>query len=125
MARKEYNYRGMTVEQLQELSFEEFVELLPSRDKRSANRMSDEQKQLYEKTQKKDNVKTHHREMIIFPHMVGKTVKVHTGKDFTDVHVLPEMIGMRLGQLALTRKPVKHGSAGVGATKSSAAASVR
>src|SRR6056297_1637254 len=125
MARKEYTYRGMTVEQLQELSFEEFVELLPSRDKRTANRMSEELKQLYEKTKKKDNVKTHHREMIIFPHMVGKVIKVHTGKAFVDVHVQPEMIGMRFGQLVPSRKRVSHGGPGVGATKSSASVSVR
>ncbi|MBN1275177.1 30S ribosomal protein S19 [Candidatus Woesearchaeota archaeon] len=125
MARKEFTYRGYTVEQLNDLDFDGFVELLPTRERRTANRMSEELKQLYEKTKRKDNVKTHHREMIVFPHMVGKVIKVHNGKGYNDVHVQPEMIGMRLGQLALTRKIVKHGGPGVGATKSSAAASVR
>lgn len=125
MARKEYTYRGHTIEELQELGFDEFVALLPTRERRSASRMSDELKQLYEKTEHKDNVKTHHREMIVFPHMVGKVIKVHNGKDFVEVHIQPEMVGMRLGQLSLTRRMVKHGSAGVGATKSSASSSVR
>ena len=125
MARKEFTYRGHTVEELKALSFDEFVALLPSRERRSAQRMSDDLKKLYEKTQKKDGVKTHLREMIVYPHMVGKTVKVHNGKSFIEVHVLPEMIGMRLGQLALTRKIVRHGGPGVGATKSSASTSVR
>ncbi|MBD3209310.1 ribosomal protein S19 family protein [Candidatus Woesearchaeota archaeon] len=125
MARKEHTYRGKTVKELQELSLEEFIDLLPAREKRTANRMSDELKQLYEKTQERDNVKTHHREMIVFPHMVGKVIKVHNGKEFIDVHIIPEMVGMRLGQLVLTRKGVKHGGPGVGATKSSAAATVR
>ena len=125
MARKEFTYRGRSVQELQGLSFDEFVELLPTRERRSANRYGDELKALYEKTKVKDNVKTHHREMIVFPHMVGKVIKVHNGKGFIEVHILPEMLGMRLGQFALTRSLVKHGGPGVGATKSSAAASVR
>ena len=125
MARKEHTYRGHTVEELQELSFDEFVALLPSRERRSVARMGEELKRLYEKTKKKDTVKTHHREMIIFPHMVGKVIKVHNGKEFVEVHIQPEMVGMRLGQLSLTRRIVRHGGPGVGATKSSAAASVR
>jgi small subunit ribosomal protein S19 len=125
MARKEHTYRGKTVKELQELSFDEFVHLLPSRERRTVDRMSEELKQVYEKTKNKDNVKTHHREMIVFPHMVGKVIKVHNGKAFVDVHVLPEMIGMRFGQLVPSRKRVSHGGPGVGATKSSASVSVR
>ncbi|MFP4523746.1 MAG: ribosomal protein S19 family protein [Candidatus Woesearchaeota archaeon] len=125
MARKEHTYRGKTVKELQELSFDEFVHLLPSRERRTVDRMSEELKQVYEKTKNKDNVKTHHREMIVFPHMVGKVIKVHNGKAFVDVHVQPEMIGMRFGQLVPSRKRVSHGGPGVGATKSSASVSVR
>ena len=125
MARKEYTYRGKTVKELQELSFDEFVHLLPARERRTAERMGEDLKQLYEKTKSKDNVKTHHREMIVFPHMSGKVVKVHNGKQFIDVHIQPEMIGMRLGQLVPSRKRVSHGGPGVGATKSSASVSVR
>jgi small subunit ribosomal protein S19 len=57
--------------------------------------------------------------------MVGKVVKIHNGKEFVEVHIQPETVGMRLGQLALTRKQVKHGGPGVGASKSSTAATVR
>jgi small subunit ribosomal protein S19 len=125
MARKEFTYRGKSVQELSELSFDEFVELLPSRERRSAHRYSEELKKINEKIRKKETIKTHHREMIVFPHMVGKVVKVHNGKEFIEVHVQPEMVGMRLGQMALTRKPVKHGGPGVGASKSSTAATVR
>lgn len=125
MARKEFTYRGKTVQELSELSFDEFVELLPSRERRSAHRYSEEIKKIHAKSKKKDTIKTHHREMIVFPHMVGKILKVHNGKEFVDVHVQPEMVGMRLGQMVLTRKMVKHGGPGVGASKSSTAATVR
>lgn len=126
MARKEFIYRGKTIEELQHMETEEFVELLPSRERRTFKRSFNESKQqLLEKLEKKGKIKTHEREMIVLPQMIDKVVGVHNGKEFVEVHIQPEMIGMRLGQLALTRKMVKHGGPGVGATKSSAAASVR
>jgi small subunit ribosomal protein S19 len=125
MARKEFTHRGRTIEELKSLSFDEFAMLLPSREQRTIRRMNDELKALFEKTKKKATVKTHHREMVVFPHMVGKIIKVHNGKEFVEVHMQPEMVGMRLGQLAPTRRSVKHSGPGVGATKSSASASVR
>lgn len=67
----------------------------------------------------KNNVRTHLRDMIILPSMVGRTVKIHNGKEFISVEIQPDMIGHYLGEFALTRKEVKHGSAGLGATRSS------
>lgn len=126
MAKKEFQYRGKTLEELKKLSLEELAELLPARERRSIKRgLTHEEKKLLEKLEKKDKVKTHAREMIILPSMVGKTIMVHNGKSFVDVHIQPEMIGMRLGQLALTRKRVQHSGPGVGATRSSAHVSVR
>jgi len=126
MARKEFTFRGKNLEELQHLSHEEFASLLPSRERRSFERsFDDEKKNILAKLAKKGKVKTHHREMIIFPEMVGKIVGVHNGKEFVEVHVQPEMIGMRLGQLALTRKRVSHSGPGVGATRSSSSVSVR
>ena len=75
--------------------------------------------------EKKDKAKTHAREMIVLPSMVGKVIGVHNGKEFVDVHVMAEMIGMRLGQLSLTRKRLAHSNPGVGASRSSAHSSVR
>ena len=57
--------------------------------------------------------------MIILPEMVGVKIGVYNGKEYTPVEVKPEMIGHRLGEFALTRKPVKHSSPGFGATRSS------
>ncbi len=126
MARKEHTFRGKTVAELKELSVDEFAELLPSRERRTYKRsFSEEERKILEKLDKKGKVRTHLREMIVFPQMVDKTVSVHNGKEFVDVIIQPEMIGMRLGQLAFTRKMVKHGGPGVGASKSSTSVSVR
>lgn len=64
-------------------------------------------------------VKTHLRDTIIIPEMVGCMVGVHNGKTFNQVEIKAEMIGHYLGEFSLTYKPVKHGRPGIGATHSS------
>ncbi len=68
---------------------------------------------------KKVVVKTHVRDMVILPEMVGVTVLVHNGKEFIPVEIKPEMIGHYLGEFAISNKPVKHGTPGIGASRSS------
>jgi small subunit ribosomal protein S19 len=114
MARKEFTYRGRTAEELQAMTNDEFVLLLPSNERRKIKRgYTHEEQNLLKKMAKRDKVKTHAREMIILPTMFGKTIMVHNGKEFVSVMVTPEMVGHRLGQFALTRKPTKHSGGGV------------
>ena len=68
---------------------------------------------------KPEGVKTHLRDMIIVPEMIGSVVGVHQGKVFTSVEVKADMVGHYLGEFSITYKPVSHGRAGIGATKSS------
>ncbi|RME31726.1 30S ribosomal protein S19 [Candidatus Woesearchaeota archaeon] len=118
MARKEFTYRGRTVQELQEMSMDEFAHLLPSSERRKVSRgFTHDEKSLLKKLAKRDKVKTKSRAMIVLPSMVGKTIMVHNGKEYVAVTIQAEMIGRRLGAYALTRKPTKHSSAGVMATK--------
>lgn len=64
-------------------------------------------------------VKTHLRDTIVIPEMVGCIIGVHNGKTFNQVEIKAEMIGHYLGEFSLTYKPVKHGRPGIGATHSS------
>jgi small subunit ribosomal protein S19 len=64
-------------------------------------------------------IKTHVRDMIILPEMVGAKILVHNGKEFFPVEIKPEMIGHYLGEFAITNKPVRHGTPGIGASRSS------
>ena len=57
--------------------------------------------------------------------MVGKKIKVYSGKEFIPVTIIEEMIGHYLGEFILTRKKVAHSAPGIGATRSSAALSVK
>jgi small subunit ribosomal protein S19 len=129
MPKKEFTYRGHTIEELQGMSMDEFIKLLPSRQRRSLQRgLNAGQRTLLEnirrakKSQSEGETavtKTHARDMIILPEMVGATILIHNGKEFTSVEILPEMIGCYLGEFAITNKPVRHGSPGIGASRSS------
>ena len=120
--KKEFTYRGMTLDKLQELNFKEFMEIIPSRQRRTfRRRLSKEQAKLItDSNNKPDKVlRTHRREMIIIPQFVGRTFAVHNGKEFVNLEIMPEMIGLYFGELAPTRTSPTHTGPGVGATKSS------
>lgn len=132
MVKKEFTYRGKTLEELQKLSMEELAKLLTARQRRSLKRgFNDAEKRLLEKIKKfkegkrKKPVKTHCRDMIILPSMVGMTIHIHMGKLFNPVLMEPEMIGHLLGEFTMNRKKVAHSAPGIGATRSSAGASVK
>lgn len=119
--KEEFTYRGHTVEELKEMSLDEFAELLPARMRRSLKRgLTEEQQKVLEQIEKgKDVVRTHRRDMPVLPEMIGATIEVYNGSEFNRVDIIPEMVGHYLGEFALTRRKVKHGSAGIGATRSS------
>lgn len=126
MAKKEFTFKGKTIEELKGMSIREFAKLVDARTRRSLLRdRTHEERVLLKKLETKDNVKTHARETVIIPSMVGKTIRVYNGKEFVQVVIVPEMLGMRLGELVPTRKPVMHHAPGVGATRSSASLSVK
>jgi small subunit ribosomal protein S19 len=123
---KEFRYRGYTIDQLNGMSTEAILQLLPSRARRSLNRgISDDKRKLLEdvRSQKEGKlegqIKTHARDMIVLPVMVGATVGVYTGKEFLAIQIKPEMIGHYLGEYAITNKKVVHGTPGIGASRSS------
>ena len=120
--KKEFTYRGLTLDKLQELNFKDFIEILPSRQRRSFKRgLSKEQAKLINDSRQKPDktIRTHRREMIIIPQFVGRKISVHNGREFVNLEILPEMIGLYLGELAPTRTSPTHTGPGVGATKSS------
>jgi len=127
MAKKEFTYYGKRVQELKEMSVEEFAAIAPSRVRRSLRRgFTEEQKKLLKAlNQNKDGIKTHVRDMIILPSMITKTILVHRGNSFERVTITPEMIGHYLGEFTYNRKRVAHSAPGIGATRSSAAISVK
>lgn len=125
---REFVYRGYTLNQLQQMPMDEFVRLLPSKARRKLLRgLPIEHRKLLERIRElkrkglleKEIVKTHCRDMVILPEMVGATIGVHNGKEFIPVKITPEMVGHLLGEFSITVKKVEHGAPGVGASRSS------
>lgn len=132
MVKKEFTYKGKTLAELEEMDLNEFAKLLPARKKRSIKRgFTEEQKILLVKIRKakegiyKKPIKTHCRDMIVLPEMIGLIIQVHRGRGFTPVAISKDMLGHYLGEFTLTRERVKHSAPGVGATRSSAAVAVK
>jgi len=124
---KIFTWQGRTEEEIKKLDLKEFMKLIPARQRRSLLRgFTEQQKILLEKVEADDkNIKTHCRNMVIVPAMVGKTFRVYNGKEYLPIIITVDMLGYRLGEFSHTRKMVTHSSAGIGATRSSKAISAR
>jgi len=123
MAKQEFTYRGILLSELKEMDTREFAKLVKARPRRAILRQFNEIEEFVvvckNKTEKGKQIKTHLRHLIIVPKLVGYKLMIYNGKTFVPVETIPEMLGHRLGEFSLTRNKVTHGSAGIGATKSS------
>ena len=119
---REFYYKGKSTKELKELSLEEFIKLLPSRERRTIKRgLTPRQKKLLVKIKEEPDEfhKTHERDMVIIPEMIGAKLGIYNGKEFVRVEIQPEMLGYRLGDFSMTRQRVKHSAPGAGATRGS------
>lgn len=127
---REFRFRGLNVDQLKNLSIEALLPLLNARQRRSLDKrvgkyMNDEKRKLRERIKNvregnsNETIRTHVRDMIILPDMVGITINIHNGKEFNPITIKPEMIGHYLGEYSITNRRVQHGAPGVGASRSS------
>ena len=130
----EFKLRGYTLEELQKMSLQDLaLKIFDSRVRRKILKrgLTEQERKFLEKIrkikQKNPNkfIKTHLRQMIILPEMVGLTIGVHNGKEFVPVKIRPEMIGRRLGEFSIPIKEVKHGGPGIGATRGTKFLSVK
>ena len=111
-------YRGKTLVELQAMPFEEFCTLLPSNLRRKVKRGFTEQEKIFLANLRSGakNIKTHCRDLFILPEMVGSKISIYNGKAFVEVSIVEEMIGVRFGELAPSRK-IGVGHAGMGAKR--------
>lgn len=122
---KEILYRGKPLEHLKTLSIRECAQYLPARSRRSVLRNFQMIEKFIQRCEKnaaeKKKIRTHVRDIVIVPRMVGMAISIYNGKSYKDVTITANMIGHRLWEFSLTRGKVVHGAAGIGATKSSKA----
>eukprot|EP00339_Tiarina_fusa_P027829 CAMPEP_0117007786 /NCGR_PEP_ID=MMETSP0472-20121206/7541_1 /TAXON_ID=693140 ORGANISM="Tiarina fusus, Strain LIS" /NCGR_SAMPLE_ID=MMETSP0472 /ASSEMBLY_ACC=CAM_ASM_000603 /LENGTH=144 /DNA_ID=CAMNT_0004709653 /DNA_START=21 /DNA_END=455 /DNA_ORIENTATION=- len=128
---KKFYYRGIDLDSLMEVSTEDFGNLVTARARRrlikrgltrkyyALNKKLRKAKKEAVQGEKPAVVRTHLRDAIVVPEMVGSQVGVYNGVSFNAVEIKPEMIGHYLGEFSITYKPVRHGRPGIGATNSS------
>ena len=133
MVRKEFTFRGKTMNELLAMDLKEFTKLVNSRARRSLLKGFDNKlmkridKALQEKKAGKEPkiIRTHRRDSLVIPKMVGLKFGIYNGKEFKIVEITEKMLGHYLGELSMTRGRLMHGKAGIGATKSSTAITAR
>jgi small subunit ribosomal protein S15e len=127
---KKQIYRGIELDKLLELNTQEMVALLPAKQRRRYRRgIHPKYTRLVKKLkgsvknqvygEKPKPVKTHLRNCIVTPEMVGSVCEVYGGKYWTPVEIRADMCGYYLGEFSLTYKPIRHGKVGHGATRGS------
>ncbi|KAL4073027.1 putative ribosomal protein S12, cytosolic [Scleroderma yunnanense] len=115
-----FNYRGVELDKLLDMNNEDLVH---ARARRKFNRgLKRRPMGLIKKLRKAKKeappnekpavVKTHLRDMIIVPEMIGSVIGIYNGKTFNSVEIKPEMTGHYLAEFSCSYKPVKHGRPG-------------
>mmetsp|Transcript_29592 Transcript_29592/g.68434 ORF Transcript_29592/g.68434 Transcript_29592/m.68434 type:complete len:174 (-) Transcript_29592:105-626(-) len=134
---KKFQFKGKDLDSLLDMTNAELVRMLPSRIQRKFRRMTEvgpdapkfevrnvlKYTSLLKRLRKsKDEcglldkpklIRTHLRNAVVLPDMVGCNVGVYNGRHLAVVEVRPEMIGHYLGELSITYKPTLHGRPGV------------
>ena len=101
---RKFSYRGVDLDQLLDLSADQLMQLVHARAQRRFSRgLKRKPLALMKKLRKAKKeapalekpavVKTHLRNMIVLPDMIGSIVGVHNGKVFNQVEIKPEMVG--------------------------------
>ena len=122
---RKYSYRGIDLDKLLDMSNQDLMELFRARARRKFSRgikrkpitLLKKLRKAKRETaygEKPEPVKTHLRNMIIVPEMIGSVVGVYNGKQFINVEVKPDMIGHYLAEFSITYKPIRHGKGGMG-----------
>ncbi|CAN7037496.1 unnamed protein product [Brassica rapa subsp. trilocularis] len=143
---KKFSYKGVDLETLLEMPTDDLVKLFPARIQRRLSRGLTRKPLALIKTlrnakrnapagEKPEVVRTHLRNMVIMPEIIGSIIGVYNGETFNQIEIKPEMMGHYLAEFSIeikpemmghylaefsiSYKPVKHGRPGQGATPSS------
>jgi len=106
---KKFDFRGIPLPELESLPLDKLFKLLTARQRRSLTRgIDDSKRKLIEEikdtkaNKNKNPIRTHLRDLIVLPNMVGVTINVFSGKEFVPITIVPAMIGHYLGEFVIT-----------------------
>jgi small subunit ribosomal protein S19 len=111
--KKELTFKGKTLEELNKLDVREFAKLLRSRQRRSVLRNFQKHEGFVKRAKEqmakgKKSIRTHTRDLVIVPELVGMRLQVYNGRDFIPFDVTFEMLGHKFGEFAQTRARARH-----------------
>ncbi|HJZ18993.1 MAG TPA: ribosomal protein S19 family protein [Candidatus Nanoarchaeia archaeon] len=123
LTKKQVTFRGIDIEELKQIDVREFAKYLNSRQKRyvlrSFHEIEDFMNRAREKSARNKPIRTHKRDLIIVPGMIGMKIHIYNGKMFVPVEITWDKLGHKFGEFSPSRARIKHGKAGMGATKGS------
>merc|ERR1712172_157071 len=102
---KKYTFRGVDLDQLLDMKSENLIELLGCRQRRHFNRGIKRPRKAKkaltgEVGEKPACVKTHLRNVVVIPEMVGSVIGIYNGKVFNQIEIKPEMINHYIGEFS-------------------------
>lgn len=111
--KRELKFKGKTLEELKQLDVREFAKLLRSRQRRTVLRNFQKHETFVSRAKEqlkkgKNTIRTHTRDLIIVPELVGIRLQVYNGRDFVPFDVTIEMLGHKFGEFAPTRARARH-----------------
>ena len=111
--KKELTFKGKHVEELKALDVREFAKLLRSRQRRTVLRNFQEHENFVKRANKmlskgKKSIKTHKRNLVIVPELIGIKLQVYNGREFIPFEVTIEMLGHKFGEFAQTRVKARY-----------------
>ncbi|AIB09549.1 40S ribosomal protein S15 (nucleomorph) [Lotharella oceanica] len=130
------NFKGKTFKKLINFKIMELYNLLDSRRKRKISRYAgrliskkprrlseldflDKFKNIIKTRNNNKPLKTHIRNLLVFPVFVNKKFFIYSGKSFIKIDIKIDMIGRYFGEYSPTYSKVQHGAPGIGASHSS------
>ncbi|PWI74240.1 40S ribosomal protein S15 [Purpureocillium lilacinum] len=110
---RKFSYRGIDLDNLLDLSSDQLRDVVHARARRRINRGLKRRpmglikklrkaKQEAKPNEKPDLVKTHLRDMIVVPEMIGSVIGIYSGKEFNQVEIKPEMVGHYLAEFSIS-----------------------
>ena len=115
---RKFTFRGKDLSEILSLPQKAQIELFNSRIRRKFRRLGENGQKFDKLVQKIINsklnlqpgekpspIKTHYRNCVILPQMVGGMVGVYNGKEYKEFEIKFDMIGTYLGEYSITYKP--------------------
>ena len=86
LTKKQFTYKGKTIEELKTLDVREFAKFLKARQRRTVLRNFQKVEEFVNRANRKMNrgkkIRTHQRDLVVVPGMIGMKIQIYNGNKF-------------------------------------------